>query len=81
MSHNSIDAFAFLPCLIFPVFGLIALAGFALWIWMLIDCATNEPSEGNDKVVWILVIALVGPIGALIYFLARRGERKRRFGR
>ena len=51
------------------------------WIWMLIDCATNEPSEGNDKVVWILVIVLTGWIGALIYLLARRPNRKALLGK
>lgn len=49
------------------------------WIWMIIDCATNEPSEGNDKVVWILVVILAGWIGAAIYYFARRPERIRQF--
>ncbi len=61
-------------------FGVIGCGGFVLWIWMLIDCATKEPSTGNDKVVWILVIALTGWIGALIYLLVRRPKRVREFG-
>jgi len=28
-----------------------------VWIWMLVDCATKEADTGNNKVVWILVIA------------------------
>ncbi len=80
MPHG-MDAVGFMPCLLFPIFGLIALAGVAFWLWMLIDCATNEPSEGNDKIVWILVIVLLNWIGALIYFLARRPERKRTLGK
>ncbi len=47
---------------------------FLLWIWMLIDCATKEPS-GTNKVVWILVILFANGLGALIYFLVRRPER------
>jgi len=62
------------------VFG-IGIGGTVLWIWMLIDCATNEPSEGSDKVVWILVIVFTHALGALIYLLARRPERKRLYGR
>ena len=62
-------------------FALVALAGIAFWIWMLVDCATNEPSEGNDKVIWILVIVLTGWIGALIYLLARRPQRISKFGK
>ena len=51
------------------------------WIWTLVDCATNEPAEGNDKLVWLLVIILLGWIGALVYLLARRPTRRATFGR
>ncbi len=73
--------FAFLPCCF--VIGALAISALltAFWIWMMIDCASNEPSEGNDKVVWILVVVLTGFIGALIYYFVRRPERRRRFGR
>lgn len=59
----------------------IGIAGTVLWVWMLVDCAMNEPSEGTDKVVWILVILFTHVLGALIYLLARRPERKRVYGR
>jgi hypothetical protein len=51
------------------------------WIWMIIDCANNEPSEGNDKLIWILVIVLAGAIGAAIYYFVRRPERMDRIGK
>ena len=60
--------------LTFMAFGLCALA---FWIWMLVDCLKNEKSEGNDKIIWTLVIILTNWIGALIYFFVRRPERKR----
>lgn len=63
--------------LIFVVFGI---GGTVLWVWMLIDCATKEPSEGNDKIIWMLVILLTHVIGALIYFLVRRPQRIQRYG-
>jgi prolipoprotein diacylglyceryltransferase len=66
-----------IPCL----FGLLGLAATAFWIWMLVDCAQNEPSEGNDKIAWILVIAVTSFIGAAIYYFVRRPERKRGVGR
>jgi prolipoprotein diacylglyceryltransferase len=50
--------------------------GFAFWIWMIIDCATNEPSTGNDKIVWIVVIVFTHIIGALIYYFVRRRPRR-----
>jgi hypothetical protein len=49
--------------------------GTIFWIWMLIDCATNEPSHGNEKIAWIVIIVLTHWLGALIYFLARRPKR------
>jgi len=77
--------FATIELLLIPLFLFTAvslgIAGMALWIWMLIDCATNEPSEGSDKIAWILVILFTHALGALIYLLARRPERKRLYGR
>ena len=69
----------FLP--FFMLSGLLALAAFAFWIWMLIDCAMYEKSEGNDKIIWILIIIFTHFIGALIYFLIRRPQRKKELGR
>ncbi|MEI6914768.1 MAG: PLD nuclease N-terminal domain-containing protein [Armatimonadota bacterium] len=66
-----------LTYLIFMMFLLgIGLLFSVFWIWMLIDCATQEPSEGNTKIVWILVILLGHFIGALVYFCVRRPQRK-----
>lgn len=59
---------------------LIGLGMFAFWIWMLVDCATKESNQGNDKIVWIIVIALTNWIGALIYFFVRRPQRIRELG-
>jgi hypothetical protein len=59
----------------------VVVGGLGSWIWMLTDCISHEPSEGNDKVIWLLVIVLAGWIGALIYLLARRPKRIRRYGR
>lgn len=61
---------ALAPCVL-----LFVLAAIGFWIWMVIDCATNEPSQGNDKIVWMLVLIFTGWIGALIYFFARRPLR------
>ena len=61
----------FLPLL----FLLVGIGCTIFWIWMIVDCATKENSDGNDKLIWILVIVLAGWIGALIYLLARRPKR------
>lgn len=74
-------AFAILPCFFILVFGAVGILGTVFWIWMIIDCATNEPSEGNDKLIWILIIVLTHWVGGLIYFIVRRPQRIERFGR
>jgi len=52
----------------------LGVAALAFWIWMIVDCATNEPAS-NEKIVWLLVIVLLHFLGALIYFFARRSSR------
>lgn len=60
--------------IVFMVF-MIGICGTIFWIWALIDCATNESSVGNDKVVWVVIIAVTHWVGALIYLLVRRPKR------
>lgn len=59
---------------------LLGLAGTFFWIWMLVDCLTHESSQGNDKVVWAVVIALTHIVGAALYFFVRRPQRISQFG-
>jgi hypothetical protein len=56
-------------------FGTLSVLGTAFWIWMIVDCAMNEPSHGNDKLVWLLLIVLLPFIGSLLYFFIRRPQR------
>ncbi len=81
MNDNSIifGSMGLIIALFYLVIFSIAMLVMAFWIWMIIDCATNEPNEGNDKIVWILVVILAGWLGAAIYYFARRPERKRKF--
>jgi hypothetical protein len=75
---NEFHAIFFLIWLCFILFGLVLTI---FWVWAIIDCATKEPSEGNDKLVWILVIIFASWIGALVYVLVRRPKRIQDFGR
>lgn len=61
--------------------ALLGLASCVFWIWMLIDCISNESSSGNDKIVWLLVIVFTHFIGALLYFVLRRPQRMKELGR
>lgn len=49
--------------------GLIGLANFIFALWMLID-AVKRPIA--HKVLWVLLIIFVNPLGALIYFFTQR---------
>jgi len=51
------------------------------WVWMLIDCLKNEPSEGNDKIIWVLVIIFASIFGAVLYYFVRRPDRLEQYGR
>ncbi|MEZ6044464.1 MAG: PLDc N-terminal domain-containing protein [Planctomycetaceae bacterium] len=64
---------------VFVVF-ILPIASIAFTIWMVIDCAMNEPSEGNDKIVWILIQILLPPFGSIAYYFVRRPERIKKFG-
>ena len=45
-------------------------------VWMLVDCATKEPNDGNSsKVVWTLIIVFTCLIEAALYFFVRRPQR------
>jgi O-antigen/teichoic acid export membrane protein len=52
-----------------------ALAATLFWLWMLVDCALHEPSAGNDKLAWVLIIVLTHFLGALLYCWFRRPHR------
>lgn len=43
------------------------------WIWMLIDVLTKE--HGQDRLIWVLVVLFLGPLGALVYYIVRRSKR------
>jgi Kef-type K+ transport system membrane component KefB len=56
---------------------LLILAMGAFWLWMLIDCVTKEEDQ-NQKIIWVILIAVVGIVGAPLYFLLRKLPRKKK---
>lgn len=69
------------PVFLIPILIVLSLLLTALWVWMLVDCLVNEPSEGNQKLVWVIVIIFTNWLGALIYLFFRRPQRQREQGR
>lgn len=54
----------------------LALASFAFWIWMLVHAIQNKGLTDGEKVGWVLAIALVHFLGALLYFFIGRPKEK-----
>ena len=65
--------------MVFLVLLLIAVAVFlfVFWIKMIIDCAKRDFKAENEKVVWILVIVLLGFLGATVYYFAVKVQDKK----
>jgi cell division protein FtsX len=52
----------------------IILAVVVLWIWALVDVLRSE-FKSNNKIIWILVVLLLGILGALLYLLIGRSHK------
>jgi hypothetical protein len=70
----TLKAVTFFICMFYGGICIFGALLFAFWIWMIVDCAQNEPPS-NDKVVWMLIVIFLNWIGATIYFFARRRNR------
>jgi hypothetical protein len=70
-----INAFVIFVLLFAGIFGLL------VWVATLADCAINEPSQGNEKIVWIIIIVFTHLLGAVLYLLLRRPRRIAQTGR
>ena len=55
---------------------MIGIAATIFWLWASIDALTHEPTT-NDKILWFLVIFFLHFIGAIVYFVVRKGANKR----
>ena len=54
----------------------VAIALFVFWIWMLISAVQNKGLAEGEKIAWVLVIALLHVLGAIIYFFVGHPKRK-----
>ena len=74
MSHEMLPLIPilFVVLIMLPV----ALLATAFWIWMLISAIQNKGLDEGEKIAWVLVVALLHLLGAIIYFFV--GHPKRR---
>ena len=70
-----LDAFGIL---LFLVFAVLAIDSFLVWIWALVD-AIKVPNDSDyragNKIIWVLVIVVLGVVGGIIYLLVGRPQR------
>ena len=76
-----LPAMMLLPLLFMMMVFPIVIGLFIFWIITLIDCLSNEPSTGNDKLIWVLVVIFMHFIGALLYHFVRKPQRVAQFGK
>ena len=69
---NTTGAFAGLGIFML-LFLFIGIALTVFWIWMIVEVATSN-LEGGEKIAWLLIVILLGWVGALIYFLVKRSS-------
>ena len=48
---------------------IIAVLVLIFWIWMIVDCAKRKFKNDTEKIVWLVVIVLLGWLGALVYLI------------
>ena len=48
---------------------IIAVLVLIFWIWMIVDCAKRKFKNDAEKIVWLVVIVLLGWLGALVYLI------------
>jgi hypothetical protein len=53
--------------------SMFGLAGTAFWLWMVVDCARNDPDRGT----WIWILLFFNVPGAMVYFAVRKAPTLR----
>lgn len=56
----------------FIIMAIIGLVAFIFWIWSIIDCVKRDFPGDNEKILWLVIIIILGVLGSLIYLIAGR---------
>ena len=81
VAHPVVDVTSFLPLGPFLLVALVGLVTFVVWIVALVDALRINEREwnraGQSQLLWVLLIALLGVIGAILYFAMARPSLRR----
>lgn len=63
--------------MLFDAEGLVFVVLFLFWIWALLDCIATDSSlcRNLPKMAWVVLVLLIGPLGALVWLLLGRPEK------
>lgn len=78
-AQPDMDAAAYVPVILFLT--LLAMIPVGIWVWILMDCISNERPGSSEKTTWIVIIVVFGLIGAMAYSVGRRKKRIQELGR
>lgn len=56
------------------VFGILGIVSFIIWIWALIDVIRRQFTNPSDKTLWIIIVVILGVLGAIVYLIAGRSK-------
>jgi uncharacterized membrane protein YphA (DoxX/SURF4 family) len=59
--------------ILIALFIVLNIAGTVFWIYVFIDCTTQE--MGQDKLMWIVILLLTYWVGSLAYYFYQRPKR------
>ena len=62
------------------VFLLISVVFFGLWIWSLVHCISNKRLSSSNRTLGIILIAVLGLLGSLIYLFLPQESTRSRYG-
>jgi len=66
---------------LFIIFVFIGLLFFIFWVRTLIDCVQKETDDGNTRLIWVIIIVITYIVGAFLYYVIRRPNRRLELGR
>ncbi len=65
---------SFLPSIFALLVAIIAIGGFVLWVWALVDAIRTPDGafRAGNQLIWVIVIVFANVIGAVIYVVIGR---------
>ena len=57
------------------LFLFIGLVFFVAWVATIVDIVKNEFTEKNNKIIWLILVLCLAPLGVVLYFFIGRYQK------